>query len=248
MEKKIKFGFCAPIFSNPGMLFFRTPAYEKLEWKSIKETTLLCEKLGYDSVFVADHLFLGNNGDIFESMTTMTALGAITEKISVIPIHLCNNFRHPGLVAKSYCTLSHITNGRVELFYDYGWRKKEFDQYGIDFCATDADRISQMSEGLELIIGLLNSDEFSYTGNFYTANKAVCNPKPIKKIPIWMGETNSAEMVEQIVKHADVFNSMPCSVAAFRKKRDMIKDECAKQNRDFKSIKLSLETQVLMEL
>mgnify|MGYP001600797208 CR=1 FL=1 len=242
----MKFGFCVPIFANPGMAFFRTPFYKKLDWVSIKDSVLLCEKLGYDSLFVADHLFLGRNGDIWEGMTIMTALAAITQRMRIIPIHLCNNFRHPGLVAKAVSTISHIANGRFELFYDYGWRKAEFDQYGIDFGGSDEERINMMTEGLEVIIGLLSRERFSYDGRYYRLKDAVCSPKPAKEVPIWMGEANNPAMVTSIVKYADIFNSMPCSVKGFQKKLEIIRNECDKQERDFSEIKLSLETQVLI--
>ena len=85
---KIKFGFCVPIFANPGMAFFRTPAYERLDWDTLRDTVLLCEELGYDSIFVADHLFLGRNGEIWECLTLMSALAAITHRLDIVPIHL----------------------------------------------------------------------------------------------------------------------------------------------------------------
>ena len=87
----IKFGFCVPIFANPGMILFRTPAYKKLDWKSIKDTVLFCEKMGYDSIFIADHAFLGRNGEIWECVSLMSAFAAITKKMHIAPIHLCNN-------------------------------------------------------------------------------------------------------------------------------------------------------------
>ena len=55
-ETVINFGFCVLIFANPGMAFFRTPSYEKLDWKLIQETVVHCEEKEYDSVFVR-HLF-----------------------------------------------------------------------------------------------------------------------------------------------------------------------------------------------
>jgi alkanesulfonate monooxygenase SsuD/methylene tetrahydromethanopterin reductase-like flavin-dependent oxidoreductase (luciferase family) len=244
--KNIKFGFCIPVFANPGMLFFRTPAYKKLEWNSIFNATKLCENLGYDSVFIADHLHLGNEGAIYECMAVMAALGSVTTKMSIIPIHLCNNFRHPGVVAKFLSTLSHITNGRVELFYDYGWRKSEFDSYGIDFCVNDSERVTQMAEGIEVIQGMLNNESFSYNGKYYKLENAICNPKPLKKIPLWMGETNNIDMVSEIVKHANVFNSMPCSLEVFKKKCDVLQEECEVQERDFSTLSFSLEVQLLI--
>ena len=84
----VKFGFCAPIFANPGRILFRTPSYKKLDWNSIKNTVLLCENLEYDSVFVADHFFLGREGEIWECISLMSAFAAITKKIYLSPIHL----------------------------------------------------------------------------------------------------------------------------------------------------------------
>lgn len=241
-----KYGFCIPIFANPGMLFFRTPAYKKLDWKSIEDTVLLSEELGYDSLFVADHLFLGSKGEIWECVSTMSALAAITKRVEIIPIHLCNNFRHPGVVAKTVATMSHISGGRVTLFYDYGWRKAEFDSYGIDFCGSDEQRIEQMAEGIQVIKGMLEEERFSFDGRYYRIQDAICEPKPLRKIPLWMGEANHPKMIEHIVRYADGFNSMPCSLEAFDEKLDKIKKECERQGRDFESLTLSLETQVLI--
>ncbi len=244
--KGIKFGFCIPLFANPGMLFFRTPAYKKLDWDSIQKVVLLCEDLGYDSLFVADHLFLGRDGEIWECLSVMAALTAITQKLEVIPIHLCNNFRYPSVVAKALATMSHIANGRVVLFYDYGWRRAEFDSYGIDFGKTTEERIAKMAEGLTIIKGMLEQDKFSFAGKYYKIKAAICNPKPVKRIPIWMGEANHPAMVKHIVRFADVFNSMPCSLSAFQAKLDIIKKECRRQGRDFAKLGLSLETQILI--
>ena len=242
---QIKFGFCAPIFSNPGMAFFRTPNYKRLGWDDIKETTLYCEEVGFDSVFIADHLFLGNNGEIFECTTLMSALAALTLKMEIIPIHLCNNFRNPSVVAKIFSTLSHITNGRVSIFYDYGWREAEFKAYDIAFEDEDI-RVKKMTEGLEIIKGMLSEEVFSLSGDFYNINKALCTPLPVKRIPIWMGEANNKEMVKSIVKHADVFNSMPCSINDFNQKKNIIHSECYNQDREPSTLKLSLETQILI--
>ena len=48
------------------MAFFRTPCYERLDWVATRNAVLESEALGYDSVFVADHVFLGREGAIFE--------------------------------------------------------------------------------------------------------------------------------------------------------------------------------------
>ena len=133
MFKKAKYSLCIPIFANPGMMSFRTPNYKNLKFEDLKKLVLLCDKSKFNSIFIADHTYLGNKGAIFECISLMSAFATITKKINIGSIHMANNFRHPAIVAKTLCTLSHISKGRIILFYDYAWRKSEFIQTGISF-------------------------------------------------------------------------------------------------------------------
>ncbi|MEE9301571.1 MAG: LLM class flavin-dependent oxidoreductase [Alphaproteobacteria bacterium] len=244
----LKFGFCVPIFANPGMASFRTPCYERLDWPTTKDAILECERLGYDSVFVADHVFLGRDSAIYEGWTLLSALAGMTERLGLAPIHLCDSFRNPALTAKMVATLDIVSDGRFILFYDYGWRRAEFDAYGFHFESSDDERAAKMDEGLTIIKGMLTTERFSFEGRFYTVKDALCAPKPVQKPfpPIWMGETNNAVMVRAITKHADVFNSMPASVEGYRQKLDTVKSACDAAGRDFSTLGLSLETQILV--
>jgi alkanesulfonate monooxygenase SsuD/methylene tetrahydromethanopterin reductase-like flavin-dependent oxidoreductase (luciferase family) len=248
MSRPIRFGFCVPIFANPGMTYFRTPSYERLDWETTRNAVLECEKLGYDSLFVADHVFLGRDGAIFEGWTLLSAFAGMTERMLLAPIHLCDSFRNPALTAKMVATLDVVSGGRVILFYDYGWRRAEFDSYGFPFGASDEERAARMEEGLTVIKGMLSNERFSFEGRFYEVREALCAPKPLQKPhpPIWMGETNNEVMVRAIAKHADTFNSMPASVDGFRKKLDVLGEACSAVGRDFSSLALSLETQILI--
>lgn len=244
----IQFGFCVPIFANPGMIFFRTPSYERLDWPTTRAAVLECEALGYDSAFVADHLFLGHKGAIYEGWTLLAALAGITERLRLAPIHLCDSFRNPALTAKMVATLDVISNGRFILFYDYGWRRAEFEAYNFAFEASDDLRAAKMIEGLQIIKGMLTLERFTYRGRFYRVRDAVCEPKPVQKPlpPIWMGEVNNPVMVPAIVEHADVFNSMPASLAGLKQKLRVLEAACREQKRDAATLGLSLETQILI--
>jgi alkanesulfonate monooxygenase SsuD/methylene tetrahydromethanopterin reductase-like flavin-dependent oxidoreductase (luciferase family) len=245
---RLEFGFCVPIFANPGMTFFRTPCYERLDWPTTRDAVLECETLGYDSVFVADHVFLGRDGAIFEGWTLLAALGGMTRHLRLAPIHLCDSFRNPALTAKMVATLDVISGGRVILFYDYGWRRAEFDAYGFAFEVSDDERAAKMVEGLEIIKGMLTQDRCTYRGRFYAVHEALCEPKPVQQPlpPIWMGETNNAVMLEAIARHASVFNSMPVSLAGLRQKLAVVEHACEQVGRDFSTLGRSLETQILV--
>ena len=248
MTQTTQFGFCVPIFANPGMAFFRTPCYTGLDWKTTKGAILECEELGYDSLFVADHVFLGRDGAIYEGWTLLSALAGMTKRMKLSPIHLCDSFRNPALTAKMVATLDVVSDGRFILFYDYGWRRAEFDAYGFDFGASDDERAARMDEGLTIIKGMLTEDRFSFDGRFYQVKDTMCAPKTLQQPlpPIWMGETNNDVMVRAIAKHADVFNSMPASVDGFQQKVEIVGDACGKVGRDPSSLGLSLETQILV--
>jgi alkanesulfonate monooxygenase SsuD/methylene tetrahydromethanopterin reductase-like flavin-dependent oxidoreductase (luciferase family) len=248
MARGVEFGFCVPIFANPGMAFFRTPCYERLDWPTTRDAVLECEALGYDSLFVADHVFLGRDGAIYEGWTLLSALAGLTRRVKLAPIHLCDSFRNPALAAKMIATLDIVSEGRFILFYDYGWRRAEFDAYGFAFEKSDDERAAKMVEGLEIIRGMLTEPRFSYAGRYYRVEEAVCEPPPVQRpMPsLWMGEANNAVMVDAIARHADVFNSMPASVEGLREKLRVLEEACSRADRDFGSIGRSLETQILI--
>ena len=178
--KKTKYSFCIPIFANPGMLSFRTPNYNNLKFVDLKKFVIKLDRSKINSIFIADHTYLGKNGEIFECITLLSAFAAITKNINIGTIHLANNFRHPAIVAKSFCTLSHISNGRIILFYDYAWRDSEFDQTGIPFEKKNT-RTKKMCEGLEIIKKSFENKIINFKGKFYNLKNFICNPKPKKK-------------------------------------------------------------------
>ena len=248
MTRPIQFGFCVPIFANPGMVFFRTPCYERLDWPTTRAAALECEALGFDSLFVADHVFLGRDGAIYEGWTLLAVLAGLTHRIALAPIHLCDSFRNPALTAKMVATLDVASNGRFILFYDYGWRRAEFAAYGFAFEESDEVRAEKMAEGLEIITAMLTRPRFSFHGRHYRVQDAICEPKCVQRPrpPIWMGEANNPVMVRAIAAHADVFNSMPASVTGFTDKLRTLEAACQAQGREITSIGRSLETQILI--
>ena len=56
---ELRFGFCVPVFANPGAAFFRTPNWTALDPSAAVDAAIEAERLGYDSIWVADHLMHG---------------------------------------------------------------------------------------------------------------------------------------------------------------------------------------------
>lgn len=88
---------------------------------NMKRLALYADKKDYFGIFLSDHVFssmenLEGKFPYLESMTAMTALAMVTEKIRVGQMTLCNSFRNPAFLAKSISTLDNISKGRYELF------------------------------------------------------------------------------------------------------------------------------------
>jgi alkanesulfonate monooxygenase SsuD/methylene tetrahydromethanopterin reductase-like flavin-dependent oxidoreductase (luciferase family) len=230
------------------MAFFRTPCYERLDWEATRAAVLEAEALGYDSLFVADHVFLGRDGAIYEGWTLLSALAGMTRRAKLAPIHLCDSFRNPALTAKQVATLDVISGGRAILFYDHGWRRAEFEAYGFAFERSDDERAAKMAEGLEIVLGMLERGRATRAGRFYRVSDAVCEPRPVQRPrpPLWLGEAHNPVMVETIARRADVWNSMPVSLEGFAEKWRTIEAACARAGRDPAALGRSLETQVLV--
>ncbi len=153
-----RFGFCVPIFANPGAAFFRTPAWSALEPAAAVQSAVEAERLGYDSIWVADHLMHGFDDAILEGWTTLSVIAGCTRRVQLGSIHMAQPFRSPALAAKMVATLDALSGGRTILFYDCGWQDAEVRAYGLDW-PGEAERIARMDEGLSLIKALWAAEE-----------------------------------------------------------------------------------------
>jgi alkanesulfonate monooxygenase SsuD/methylene tetrahydromethanopterin reductase-like flavin-dependent oxidoreductase (luciferase family) len=244
----MRFGFALPIFANPGVPDFRTPNFEELDWGAVREGAMEAERLGFDSVWVADHVFLGRDGAILEGWTTLSTLAGLTSVMRLGTIHLGNEFRHPPLVAKMASTLDVISRGRLEFFVDPGWREREHVAYGFGWEPDRAVRAQRLSEALDLTKQMWTGETISYQGKHYSLDRAICTPTPAQRggPRVWIGEAFDEATLDLIVRHADVWNSMPAGPKVLEEKIARVDEACRARGRDPSSLAKTLETQVLV--
>jgi F420-dependent oxidoreductase-like protein len=240
---KIKFGVFLPFYAfkfeetNPSSHFDR-----------VRTIVLECEQLGYDSIWLDDHLMFGKK-PILECWTTIAALSSITTKIRLGTMVTCNSFRNPALLAKMAATLDVISNGRLELGIGAGVQKDEHIAYGVPF-SQPQDRIGKMKEAVEIIKKLWTEEKASYQGKYYRINEAVCEPKPLQKPhpPITIGGTGEKLALKVTAQHADRFDwgHIP-SLELYKHKLDVLKSHCKAVGRNFEEIEKScwLGSQIL---
>lgn len=211
----------------------------------IPKVTVLTEQLGYDSIWLSDHLFLPphfyyaigvdpeRKGEYatLESLTTLAAMAGITKKlklgVGVIPIPM----RQPSVLAKQAATIDYISGGRLIFGIGAGWHRREFEAYGIRWDSHKV-RIAKMLEGIKVIKKLWTEPFASFEGKYYRLIKAPLWPKPIQKPhpPIWFGGT-SLSILDAAAKHGNGWIPYCPSPNEFRRDSAKLKRLLEKYNR-----------------
>ena len=176
-----------------------TAAPEMPDAQALIEYGIRMEQLGYESVWVWDHILLGVDPyfPILDSLSVLTAVAARTETIRLGTGILVLPSRNPVVLAKQLSSIDQISNGRLTLGMASGWYKREFDAIGVPF----NKRGNIMDQNLEILTRLWQED--SVTGSYppYELAEAVLSPKPVKKPrpPILIGG-----YVDRVLKRAGV--------------------------------------------
>jgi len=141
-----------------------------------------CDDLGIDSLWLYDHLYGPGVPDYpsLEAWTLATALLSQTERIRVGHMVLCNQFRHPVVLAKMVTTLDQISAGRLQLGIGSGSIEDEHDRVGLDW-GTFAQRSARLGETLEILSQAFADERIDFTGEHYTVRDMPIKPGPVQQ-------------------------------------------------------------------
>jgi alkanesulfonate monooxygenase len=147
--------------------------------RALVEYGVKMEELGYDSLWVWDHILLGvdPNFPIVDSLTLLTAIAARTTRIKLSTGILVLPLRNPVLLAKQLSTMDQLSNGRLLMAMAVGWYKREFDAAGIPF--EQRGRI--MDDNLEILKRFWMEDKVDGEWANHKVSAGVMYPKPVQK-------------------------------------------------------------------
>jgi len=201
------------------------------DWDEFKAAVIDCERLGYDSVWFADHFTTG--GFRFECWTILSSISQITNNMRLGTLVLCNNFRNPALLAKMGATLDVISKGRLDLGIGAGWHKDEHEAYGFGPFPPPSVRVERLRESVEIIKKMWTEDKASYKWKHYITKEAICEPKPVQKPhpPILIGGGGERLTLKVVAACADMWNYMG-SVENYKHKLSVLEKHCKQIGRD----------------
>ncbi len=146
---------------------------------ALTEYGVKMEELGFDSIWVWDHILLGvdPNFPIVDSLTLLTAIAARTKRIKLSTGILVLPLRNPVLLAKQLSTIDQLSRGRLLMAMAVGWYKREFDAVGIPF----EQRGKIMDDNLEILKRFWTEDKVDGEWGPHKVAAGVMFPKPAQK-------------------------------------------------------------------
>jgi alkanesulfonate monooxygenase len=153
------------------------------------------EALGFDSLWVWDHIFLGVDPPfpIIEPLTLLAAIAARTRRIRLGTGVLVLPLRNPVVLAKELASLERIAGGRLLLGLAAGWYRREFDAVGVPF----GERGRLMDRNLEILQRLWTETQVDAEYPPHRLRGANLSPKPARLPPILIGG-----YVDRVLKRA----------------------------------------------
>lgn len=219
----MKFGLLLPHFG------------EEADREKLLDGARRAEELGFDSVWVRDHLIFEPHGEMekpnrsfFEPLTTLTAIGAVTKRIelgtgSLIP------YRHPLQVALQVGTMTQLIGPRVIIGMGAGNFQHEFDAVGLT--GPLADRVEKVEAYAHILRKVWTENDVSFEGAGYKFENVTIEPKPVGgAVPYWYcgGTPASARYA---VSYCDGWMPGRLNMATFRQRIAKIREMSEEQGR-----------------
>jgi probable F420-dependent oxidoreductase len=235
---------------RPLKVGIQLPEVEReVRWAELLDMTRAIEDLGFDSVWVGEHLLYRWEDrparGPWEAWTLLAAIAASTSRIELGPLVACTNFHNPALLAKQAATIDELSGGRFVLGLGAGWNETEFRAYGYPF----DHRIDRFEEAFTIIRTLLREGAIDFDGRWYQARDCELLPRgPRPSGPPLMIGSRGPRMLRATMPHADSWNAWyddfenrPEGIPALR---TIVDDACHEVGRDPADVERTVALQV----
>ncbi len=172
MSVKTKFGITAPV---PGTSV-----------SGLVDFIVKCEKAGFDSLWIPDHVVFIADRETPEAWSVITAAAGVTSKILMGTIGDPHRM-HPAVFAQRLATVSQIADGRIFACLGYGERMNT-DPYGIEWNSP----LARLRESAQVMRKLWTGKRTDFEGRFFRLEKAKLAIAPkgkSGKVPIYIAAT-----------------------------------------------------------
>ena len=229
---------------RPFRVGVQLPEVERVvTWPEVRDMAIAAEDVGFDSLWVGDHLLYRSDGETkgpWEAWSVLAAIAAVTHRVQLGPLVAATSFHSPAMLAKKAATVDEISDGRLILGIGAGWNRTEFDAFGFPF----DHRASRFEEAFTIIRTLLAEGSIDFDGTYYTLRDCELVP-PARPggIPLMIG-SEGPRVLRATLPHVDSWNAWHAwydnSLDGAEALLARIDDACAEAERDPKTLGRSL--------
>jgi probable F420-dependent oxidoreductase len=220
-----------------------------LAFGTILDVARRAEGLGFDSLWVSDHLSLsiekygGGPGEWFayEPLTLLAALARHVRRPRLGTLVLCEALRPAAVAAKALTTLDHLSDGRLDIGIGAGWYEPDYQAVGLDL-PPPAERLARLDEALAVLDALLPGGPATFEGRYHQVRGA-CNRPPARQTPrppLFVGGKGD-RLLGLVARRGDGWNtSWVWTPAAYRERVAALERACEAVGRNPAAISRSL--------
>jgi len=203
----MEFGVCIPHYGKP------------LDVAKMLDSVRRAEELGFESVWVTDHILVPPTLEIIyrdhmlEPLALLSHVAAITTRAKVGTSVIILPYRNPIVVAKMLATIDQLSRGRLIVGAAVGWMEPEFAALAAPF----AERGAFSDECLRLIKALWTQERVSFAGRYFTFDDMQASPRPVQQPhpPIWVGG-NSGRARRRVAELGDGWHATAMPLEALK--------------------------------
>lgn len=192
------------------------------------------EAVGFDAIFVNDHIIVGDDArsapwtNVYDPLVAMSFIAAHTSRIGVGVSVLIMPYRNPIATAKALATLDRMSGGRLTIGVGAGWNEAESAALGVNF----HQRGARTNEYLRLWQACWAPGTVSFAGKFFAFTDMHINPKPIQQPqpPIWIGGTSDAAL-RRAARFAAVWQPTPLPISQLVERQAALRKACEEAGR-----------------
>jgi probable F420-dependent oxidoreductase len=154
--------------------------------RGIKAFARQVEALGFDSLFITDHLLAAKrfySVNWLEPLTTLAVAAGATERVRLGTSILIMPLRNPVILAKELATLQFLSDNRVILGAGVGWNDVEYEAVGVH----KSERGKRTDEMLDIMMPLLEGERVTHHGQFYAVDDVFIEPRTSQRPLLWIG-------------------------------------------------------------
>jgi probable F420-dependent oxidoreductase len=187
---------------------FSSPANACRSRGELRERARMLEDLGFSTVTVSDHF-----GEQLGPIAALVTMAEATSTLRLAPLVLCNDYRHPVVIAKEVATMDLLSEGRLEVGLGAGWRISDYEVSGIPFDPPGV-RIDRLGESIHLLKALWSGEPVHHEGRHFRVEGMAGFPLPVQRPhpPLIVGG-GGRRVLSLAAREADIVGIIPSLTA-----------------------------------